>query len=34
VIAATTRVDAPSFQVLDRLPDGVGRVVFQLAPLS
>ena len=33
VLTATTRRGAPRFEVVSRLPDGVGRVVFELAPL-
>lgn len=33
IITAVTRFESPRFEVIDRLPDGVGRVVFQLAPL-
>lgn len=34
ILTATDRTGAPQFEVVSRLPDGVGRVVFQLAPLS
>ena len=33
LITATTRANAPSYTVLDALPDGVSRLICQLAPL-
>lgn len=33
LITATSRPGSPSYAVLDALPDGVGRLVCQLAPL-
>ncbi len=33
LLTATSRPGSPRFEVVSRLPDGVGRVVFQLAPL-
>jgi hypothetical protein len=33
LITATSRLGSPSYAVLDALPDGVGRIVCQLAPL-